>query len=87
MEILLMNLLGIIVLVCVGIVVYGFRMKSTARRSKVLKIGIGMLCLFIFGEPMQNLTRLKMHGSHPIQKALVLHRKSLQKSRAKIYAH
>lgn len=45
MEILLRNLLGIIALVCVGIVVYGFRMKSTARRSKILKIGIGMLCL------------------------------------------
>lgn len=45
MESLLMNLLGIIVLVCVGIVVYGLRMKSTAHRSKVLKIGIGLLCL------------------------------------------
>lgn len=45
MEILLMNLLGIIALVCIGIVVYGLRIKSTEHRSKVLKIGIGMLCL------------------------------------------
>lgn len=45
MATLLMNLLGIIALVCAGIVVYGLRMKSIAHRSKVLKIGIVMLCL------------------------------------------
>lgn len=45
MKILLMNLLGIIALVCAGIIVSGFRMKSIAHRSKVLKIGIVMLCL------------------------------------------
>lgn len=41
----MINLLGIILLICVGIVVYGLRMKSTAHKSKILKIGIAMLCL------------------------------------------